>query len=159
MPGSPIRRARREAARLAALENPEALKPDAFPSKQRQTPEAYGSHLDAEIVELGRTGISLAEIASHWAVSSATLEKWAADNESFREALAVARTASQAWWEGKAHEAMLLDNNRFPAAAWAQIMRARFPEYREKDGQNRGASGDLLARLVIVDLTDEPAEA
>lgn len=47
-------------------------------------------------------------------------------------ALSRARTAAKAWWEEQARRALITENNRFPAGAWAQVMKARFPDYDDK---------------------------
>ena len=156
MPGTPIRRARKEAdARTADLRAVGIRKGDALlPTPRRTSPAQYSVELDEEIVALGAQGLGEAEIAAHWRLSAETLCSWRDEKPSFAEAYAQAFTASQAWWESQARHALAEDNMRFPAGAWSQVMRGRFPGYG--DSLNVNVRHDITSRLVIVDLTTPP---
>jgi len=127
------------------------------PETERRTePETYRPELCDEVVELGALGMTPQEIAHHWAQSVEVLREWGEAHKAFDAALARARSAAQAWWETQARKAVATRDNKFPAGAWAQVMRARFAEYRERVEVNHNI--DITKRLVIVDLTGLPSE-
>lgn len=122
------------------------------PTDRRDTPETYRPELIAELITLARNGWTPAEIANHWAVAVEELLTWRDAHPAFEAALARARDAAQAWWETKARVAMATRDNKFPAGAWAMVMRARFAEYREKVEVQHTI--DITKRLVILDLRE-----
>ncbi|MHB8284810.1 MAG: hypothetical protein ACYDD1_09065 [Caulobacteraceae bacterium] len=79
-----------------------------------------------------------------------TLSEWCQAHPSFRAALARADTQSLAWWEERARVALETGDNKFAAGAWAQVMRARWPSYRDKLEVRQTI--DITSRLVMVDL-------
>lgn len=140
MAGQPLKRAHE----LIADQLLEDITP---PTARRSEPESYSEDLIGEMIEMARRGFTPAEIADHWAISLKTLQTWVRDYPAFGEAMERARTSAQAWWEGAARKAMATKDNRFPAGAWAMVMRGRYPEYREKVEVN--AHVDLGALVVI----------
>ncbi|MCA3700826.1 MAG: hypothetical protein IOB84_13720 [Brevundimonas sp.] len=74
------------------------------------------------------------ETAAHWAISEDTLEEWRKAHPTFAEALRRARTRAKAWWQRQPRLAIREKDNKFPAGAWAQQVRALFPEYDDKRG-------------------------
>lgn len=137
------------ARRTAQLEALKVLdgEPLPLPTEPRPEPIPYSDDLPAEAVALGSQGLSEVQIAAHWAISAETMQEWGKTYPSFSQALARARTAMRAWWEEKARRALVTSDNRFPAGAWAQVMRARFSEYDDKSGINVHID---LGRLVVV---------
>lgn len=121
----------RKAERLEALR---ALEGETLPlpTEKRSEPIPYSDDLPAECVELGRQGLSEAQIAAHWAIDIETMREWGDQYPALKAALSRARTAMRAWWEEKARSAIVKGDNRFPAGAWSQVMRARFSEYDDK---------------------------
>lgn len=136
-------------ARLAALA---VIEGDALPlpTDPRTDPVGYTDDLPAECVLLGAQGLSEAQIAAHWAVDVEAVREWGKAHPALKAALSRARTASLAWWEEKARRAIVTGDNRFPAGAWAQVMRARFADYA--DHQTISVQLDL-GKLVRIDLT------
>lgn len=94
------------------------------------TPEALAN----EIISLAAQGLSESQIANHLAIPAEELREWGESHIVIRSALSRARTAMRAWWEEKARRAIVTGDNRFPAGAWSQVMRARFSEYDDKAG-------------------------
>lgn len=82
-------------------------------------------HCDA-VIEMGKEGLSLAEMADRLEVSIQTIYNWANAHEEFFEALQRAKTSSQAWWERDAREN--LRSKEYNAALWAKSMAGRFRE-------------------------------
>jgi hypothetical protein len=118
------------------------------PTARRSEPILYSEGLLVEIIDLARMGFTPAEIADHWSVPVERLMDWARDIPAFAEAIARARTSCQAWWERAARVAMATKDNKFPAGAWAMVMRGRFPEYREKLEVQHNI--DVTNRLVVI---------
>lgn len=129
-------------------------KPLPLPSERRQRPISFTDDLPDEAADLGASGLSDTEIAAHWAIDMQTLNAWREAHPALDEAMSRARTAAEAWWEEKARRALELRDNRFPAGAWAMVMKARFPNYRER--VEISGSIDVTRRLVILDLRAGP---
>ena len=103
-----------------------------LPTDRRTEPAEYTDDLPAEIVALGAEGLTETQIADHLCLSGDGLDVMANAHQALKDALSRARTAAKAWWEEQARRALITENNRFPAGAWAQVMKARFPDYDDK---------------------------
>jgi hypothetical protein len=121
-----------------------------LPSPRREQPIPYSDDLPDEAVDLGACGLSDMEIAAHWSIDFETLKGWAEAHNALKDALSRARTAAQGWWEEKARRALELRDNRFPAGAWAMVVKARFGEYRDRVEIN--GSIDLVHKLVRIEV-------
>lgn len=83
------------------------------------------------VIELGRQGKSLAQMASHFDIGRTTIDRWGDDHPEFREALTRAKAHAQSWWEDQGVSGMTAD--KFNAAVWKKSMEARFREdYTER---------------------------
>ncbi len=109
-----------------------AGEPLPLPTDPRTTPAEPTDDLPAEITALGAVGLTETQIAHHLSMSLDGLQGMANAHQPIKDALLRARTAAKAWWEEQARRALVLENNRFPAGAWAQVMKARFPDYEDK---------------------------
>lgn len=118
-------------SRLAALRviEGEALP---LPTEPRTDPAEYTDDIPAEVIALASEGLSESQIAKHLAVDVETLRGWGEAHTALKSALSRARTAMLAWWEEKARRAIVTGDNRFPAGAWSQVMRARFSAYDDR---------------------------
>lgn len=132
--------------RLAALAVIEGQPLD-LPTEPRTEPASYDDHIPAEVIALGAQGLSEAQIAAHLAIDVEQLREWGNAHVALKAALSRARTAMRAWWEEKARRAIVTGDNRFPAGAWSQVMRARFSEYDDKQGVSITLD---LSSLVVV---------
>ena len=97
-------------------------------------PSLYDSSFCDEVVELGRKGKSVEQIASILNVSLRTMYSWRDAHEEFLHALDDAKTYEQAWWEEQATAYMVenKESDRLNASLWSRSMAARFPKkYRE----------------------------
>lgn len=119
-----------------------------LPTEARSDPIPYSDDLPDEAVQLGCQGLSEAQIAAHWAIDLETLNEWREGHQPLKAALSRARTAALAWWEERARRAIVTGDNRFPAGAWAQVVKARFSDYADKPGVSITVD---LGRLVIID--------
>lgn len=100
-------------------------------------PTDYRPEYCERVIELGRLGMSVVEMAADIGVARNTLEQlWPAANPEFLQALTHARECSQAWWEsmGRTNLTMPPQTGQFQASVWSRSMAARFPkDWREKN--------------------------
>jgi len=101
-------------------------------------PTTYDPAYCDQVVEMGRKGYSVVEMAAEIGVGRTTLERdWPEANPEFSQALTHARECSQAWWEGQARLNLVMPQGAgtFQASAWSRSMAARFPaDWRENKG-------------------------
>ena len=121
----------RKAERAAALRTLDG-QPLPLPSDRRSEPAPYTPDLPAEVIALGAAGLTDTQIADHLALTTDGLATMGKAHPALDAALSRARTAAQAWWEEQARRALITENNRFPAGAWAQVMKARFAGYDDR---------------------------
>jgi hypothetical protein len=113
-------------------------------------PSKYEPDFCGRVIELGREGYSVVEMAAELGVHRETLEtNWPASFPEFSEAFMQATQLSQAWWEGQGRKNLLLapGQGTFNASVWSRSMAARFPrDWREKSGvELTGANGGPVA--------------
>jgi len=97
-------------------------------------PSLYDPAYCDKVVELGRIGKSVEQIAAILNVSLRTMYSWRDAHEDFLHALDDAKTYEQAWWEEQAAAYMVenKESDRLNASLWSRSMAARFPKkYRE----------------------------
>jgi len=92
------------------------------------TVKKYNPDFCKHVVELGLEGRSKTQMAAEFSVSIGTLNNWLKDRTipEFREAMELALTCSQAYWEDlgmKGAKGILL---KFNPAAWSFVMKNRF---------------------------------
>lgn len=146
MAGRPLAQARAQAA-LEAIRAANSL-----PTEPRTEPATYSPDLPAEAIALAAIGMHHVEIAAHWAISEQTLAEWEKVHIELQDALQRARTRAKAWWIKQPRVAIGEKDNKFPAGAWSQQVRALFPEYDDK--ANVQVHIDL-GSLVVVRLDGE----
>ena len=94
-------------------------------------PTLYRPEFCEQVIELGKQGKSITQIAAKLDVDKATVLRWKDEKEDFSTAMTRALTYSQDWWEDKAQSG-LIDRN-FNAALWKHCVTSRFREdYAEK---------------------------
>lgn len=108
-------------------------------------PSLYRPEYCERVLEFGREGMSVVEMAAEIGVSRNSLEeRWPEAHEEFREAFARARELSQAWWERQGRVGLTAE--RFNAQVYSRSMAARFPkDWREsKEQRVTGADGGAV---------------
>jgi ABC-type nitrate/sulfonate/bicarbonate transport system substrate-binding protein len=85
----------------------------------------YPPSFAGRVVDLGRGGLSPAEIAVELGASLLDLEAWSAEHPAFAVALADADTAACAWWDAQPRLAWSARKS-FKAAVWAKGYAQRF---------------------------------
>lgn len=104
------------------------------PTDRREHPIPYTPDLPDEALALAAIGMTAVEIAAHWAISEEELAEWEKAHSELADALRRARTRAKAWWTRQPRLAIAAQDNKFPAGAWAQQVRALFPEYSDQKG-------------------------
>ncbi len=112
-------------------------------------PSLYDPSYCDQVIELGRSGFSVVEMAADIGVSRNTLETvWPAAHPEFLEALGLARDISQAWWERQGRENLTAD--KFQGSLYSRSMAARFPkDWREKQLVGSDPENPLPASVAV----------
>lgn len=113
-------------------------------------PTDYKPEYCEKIIELGRQGLSVVEMAAEIGVAHrCTIEEdWPKAHPEFSEAFTRARLLSQAWWEKTGRVGMIEEPGgvKINHGIWSRSMAARFPaDWREsKETRLSGADGSGL---------------
>lgn len=108
-------------------------------------PSLYEPAYCERVIELGKQGMSVVEMACAIGVARSTLEEsWPSLFPEFFEAFARAREESQAWWERAGREGML--GKSIDASIYSRSMAARFPkDWRETTrSEHSGPDGGAI---------------
>ena len=120
-------------------------------------PTDYRPEFCEQVVELGKQGKSVVQMACALDVVKQTLHNWAEQYPEFLDAFTRAKQHSQDWWESKAQAG--LESGGFNASLWSRSMAARFPDdYTERQKKElTGKDGkDLLpSRVEVVAVSAE----
>ena len=98
-------------------------------------PSLYDPAYCEQVIELGKLGKSIEQIAAYLGVGTKTIYNWRDENPEFLHALDISKDFEQAWWEDQAHAYMVetKDGPKLNASLWSRSMAARFPKkYREQ---------------------------
>lgn len=110
---------------------PPAPKPEGYTFGR---PTKYLAEYCDQVIELGRQGKSLVQIASEFEVTKKTLAYWCEQNPDFLAAMDLARDHAQAHWEELGYDGM--KGKSIDASIWSRSMAARFPaDWRESKHQ------------------------
>ena len=110
-----------------------AVKKAIAPKEKRPVgrPSLYRPEYCETVIELGKQGKSITQMAAKLDLDKATLLRWKEEKEEFNTALTRALTYSQDWWENEAQ--LGLKDRNFNAAIWHKSVASRFREdYAEK---------------------------
>lgn len=112
-------------------------------------PNKYDPAYCETVVEMGLRGKSKVQMAAAIGVSDQTLTNWREKHAEFAEAMHLAETCSQAWWEERGQDG--LEDKNFNHAVWGRTMGARFrrdwsEQYRHEVTGKDGAA--LVVKLV-----------
>ena len=123
-------------------------------------PTDYRAEYCGVVIELGKQGKSVVQMACAIGVSRQSLYEWASVHEEFSDAFTLARQWAQDWWETQGQCGLTAE--RFNAAVWSRSMAARFPEdYQERKGiELTGANGGPVGIVTAVTVNGvEPGKA
>ena len=126
-------------------------------------PSLYDPAYCEQVIELGKLGKSIEQIAAYLGVGTKTIYNWRDENPEFLHALDISKDFEQAWWEDQAHAYMLetKDGPKLNASLWSRSMAARFPKkYREQTKTEiTGADGaPLLAGIQVTFVKPDDAD-
>mgnify|MGYP004503410371 CR=1 FL=1 len=111
-------------------------------------PTPYMPSMCSEVIDLGKTGASKAEMAANLGVARSTFDLWEQTHPEFSEAVKEAVSWSQAWWEQKGREATFGGVEGFNATAWIFNMKNRFrDDWRDKVEQDQTIKGELVHKV------------
>lgn len=97
-------------------------------------PTDYQPEFCARLIELGKQGKSVVQMACALEVHKDTIYEWAKVYPEFSDAFTHAKQYSQDWWETKGQNG--LEGGQFNASLWSRSMAARFPaDYTERKQQ------------------------
>lgn len=98
-------------------------------------PTDYDPKYCSVVIDQGKLGKSVVQMACHVGVVKQTLYDWAEVHPEFMDAFTRARQLSQYWWEETAQKHMveMQYGPKINSGLWSRSMAARFPDdYREK---------------------------
>jgi hypothetical protein len=114
-------------------------------------PSDYKPEYCERVIELGKIGMSVVEMAADIGVHRNTLETlWPEAHPEFLEAFTIAKQHSQAWWEsmGRVNLIMPPNSGSFQASVWSRSMAARFPkDWRESKQVELGGELDVNSKI------------
>lgn len=114
-------------------------------------PSSYDPSFCDQVIELGKKGMSVVEMAAELGVHRETLEEnWPRDYPEFSEAFRIAKQCSQAWWEsmGRVNLIMHKDSGTFNTGVWSRSMAARFPkDWREAKTVDLAADVNVQGKI------------
>ena len=99
-------------------------------------PTDYRPEYCERVIELGKIGASVVEMAAEIGVDRKTLETaWPTAFPEFLQAFTQAKQLSQVWWERIGRENLIIpQGTTFQATVWSRSMAARFPhDWRESN--------------------------
>lgn len=118
-------------------------------------PSEYKPEYCDVVIECGKNGDSITQMAVACDVVKDTLKDWSARYPEFSVAFSKAKELSQTWWENKAKEHLveLPGGAKINSGLWGKIMAARFPaEYRDNSKvELTGADGGAIQTSVTVE--------
>jgi hypothetical protein len=91
-------------------------------------PTKYNPDMLPVLIECGKEGMGLAEMACAIGVTRQTVKEWRATNPEFSCAIKDALAYSQAWWEGEGRKATFGKIEGFSATSYIFQMKNRFRE-------------------------------
>jgi len=97
-------------------------------------PTSYDPSFCERVIELGRIGKSIEQIAANLGFSTRVLFDWRDKHPDFLHALEYAKELELDWWENIAQSMMVenKDSDKLNSSIWSRSMAARFPKkYRE----------------------------
>ena len=123
-------------------------------------PSKYDPAFCERVIQLGKLGKSVEQIACELDVGTKTIYNWRDEHPEFLRALDMAREFEQNWWETIAQTYMIEEKDaaKLNASIWSRSMAARFPKkYRESTKQEiTGADGAPLLQGIEVSFVTPP---
>jgi len=123
-------------------------------------PSKYDPAFCERVIQLGKLGKSVEQIACELDVGTRTMYEWRDVHPEFSRALEIAKECEMYWWETIAQTHMIEEKDaaKLNASIWSRSMAARFPKkYRESTKQEiTGADGAPLLQGIEVSFVTPP---
>lgn len=111
-------------------------------------PTDYDAAYCDQVIELGKTGASKAEMAAELGIVRQTLDNWCEQFPEFMDAVKQAVSWSQAWWEKQGRLATFGGTEGFNATSFIFNMKNRFPaDWKDKVEQEQTGKVDHTHRI------------
>lgn len=116
-------------------------------------PTKYTPEMCDKIIELGKIGASKHEMAMELGISIDTFMVWQVENTQFSEAVRIAMSFSQAWWEKQGRIATFGEISGFNSTSYVFNMKNRFKDdWRDKqETEQYGKNGGPVENKIIVE--------
>ena len=124
-------------------------------------PSKYRPEFCERVIDIGRIGGWMCEMAEACDVHRSTFDLWADKHSEFLEALTRAKQLAQAWFEAKGRDNMLVGRGMmFNATMWKAQMCARHPfEYTDRKAiVHTGPSGGPIHTIATTMSAQEAAD-
>lgn len=117
-------------------------------------PSQYDPVYCERVIELGKLGKSVEQIAAQIGVGTKTMYNWRDEHPEFLHAMDIAKELELDWWENIAQNMMIenKEGDKLNSSIWSRSMAARFPKkYRESTKTEiTGADGAPLVTGINV---------
>lgn len=121
-------------------------------------PTDYRPEYCEQAIKWGKLGKSKAWICAEFDCTPQTMANWCAANPEFLEAITIAVTHSQRWWEDSGQGG--LKAKTFNGSLWARNVTSRFTDWQEKNTTTlQGPDGKPLNTAPTIIFTGSPAGA
>ena len=122
----------------------------------RGRPSSYDPAMCDRVVECGREGMGIAEMAAEIGISRETFNVWRKDRKDFSDAVKEAVALSQAWWEKQGRMATFGAIDGFNATSYIFQMKNRFrDDWRDKHEMEHSGPDGGAVQFIIRDMTKE----
>lgn len=120
-------------------------------------PSIYDPAMCERVVECGREGMGVAEMAAEIGISRETFNAWRKSRPEFSDAVKEAVALSQAWWEKQGRMATFGAIDGFNATSYIFQMKNRFrDDWRDKhDLEHSGPGGTPIQFQTIIETKPE----
>jgi transposase-like protein len=111
------------------------------------------------VIELGKQGKSVAQMASAMDVSKQTLLRWVDAHQEFSDAMEISRSHAQSWWETIGQVNIIsMPGSTLNSGVYSRSMAARFPDdWRENKGVEVTGAGGGPVQVMTLEFVDAGA--
>lgn len=122
-------------------------------------PSDYTPLYCEQVIELGRAGKSVTQIAAELDVNRDTIYEWVKVHPEFSDAITRSKQLAQAWWENAGQNGLLMPG--FNASLWAKQVSCRFREDYAETSKHEitGKDGGPIITKKLQDMTDDELAA
>lgn len=120
--------------------------------RPRGRPTMYRPEYCERVIEMGRDGKSITQMAATLGFDKVTLLDWRAAHPDFATALTRATALAQQWWEDRGQSG--LGDRNFNAALWMKIVASRYrDDYADRKEITGANGGPLQVQSTVVDVS------